>query len=407
MRFKKGSKVEVLCKKEVPLGAWRCAEIISGNGHSYSVMYDWSSSMENEVFTDRVLRKAIRPCPPPARSVENWAVGDVVEVLDICSWKIATILKVLDGARCLVRLLGSCLEFTVHQSKIRIRQTWKDDRWIVFEKGSGSSEVMKSNNLANLNCCKVRRVDTRIKIPASNDCLALEENIGFQDSHFISSRSLKRASPFCSSYIEAYPSKVRAIEKRSECQQVLSRSPSSLLKKVDAVAYPRENLGQKDMHTSFSNQTTGYYEMEGGNLNGAISCFLERSSEPSDCDSDRCSVGSCSVNRNSLNKLSSKTLAGPSQDANTICSDAESFNGHADEEEKFHLPLKDEEAASIHRLELHAYHSTLVAMYVSGPLSWEQEALLTNLRISLHISNDEHLMELRNLISSGKSLYLS
>ncbi|XP_048331321.2 uncharacterized protein LOC107421236 isoform X2 [Ziziphus jujuba] len=237
MRFKKGSKVEVLCKKEVPLGAWRCAEIISGNGHSYSVMYDWSSSMENEVFMDRVLRKAIRPCPPPARSVENWAVGDVVEVLDICSWKIATILKVLDGARCLVRLLGSCLEFTVHQSKIRIRQTWKDDRWIVFEKGSGSSEVMKSNNLDNLNCCKVRQVDTRIKIPASNDCLALEENIGFQDSHFISSRSLKRASPFCSSYIEAYPSKLRAIEKRSECQQVLSRSPSSLLKKGTNVTW--------------------------------------------------------------------------------------------------------------------------------------------------------------------------
>lgn len=134
MRFKKGSKVEVLCKKEVPLGAWCCAEIISGNGHSYSVMYDGSLSMENEVFMDRVSRKAIRPCPPPVRSVENWAVGDVVEVLHQCSWKIATILKVLDGGRCLVRLLGSCQEFTVHQSKIRMRQTWKDERWIVFDK---------------------------------------------------------------------------------------------------------------------------------------------------------------------------------------------------------------------------------------------------------------------------------
>lgn len=260
---------------------------------------------------------------------------------------------------------------------------------------------MKPYNLANLNCCKIPRVDTRIKLPAS-DCLALEDNIGFQDSHLVSSRSLKRGSPFCSSYIEAYPSKVRAMEKGSELQQVVSRSPSPLLKKVDAVAYPRENLGKKDMHTSFSNRTTGYYEMEGRNLNGAISCFLERTSEPSDCDSDRCSIGSCSVIRDSLNKLSSKILASPSQDADTLCSDAESFYGRGDEEEKSHLPLEEEEAARIHRLELHAYHSTLVAMYASGPLSWEQEALLTNLRISLHISNDEHLMELRNLISSGK-----
>lgn len=134
MRFKKGSKVEVLSKKEVPLGAWRCAEIISGNGHTYNVMYNRSASMENEVFEDRVSRKAIRPCPPPVRSVENWVVGDVAEVLDVGSWKIATVLKVLDGGCYLVRLLGSCKEFTVHQSKIRMRQAWQDDRWIVFEK---------------------------------------------------------------------------------------------------------------------------------------------------------------------------------------------------------------------------------------------------------------------------------
>lgn len=38
MRFKKGDKVEVMRKKEVPV--WRCGEIISGNGHTYSVKYD-------------------------------------------------------------------------------------------------------------------------------------------------------------------------------------------------------------------------------------------------------------------------------------------------------------------------------------------------------------------------------
>lgn len=63
------------------------------------------------------------------------------------------------------------------------------------------------------------------------------------------------------------------------------------------------------------------------------------------------------------------------------------------------LPLGEDVAARIHRLELRAYRCTLEAFYASGSLSWEQEALLTNLRITLHITNDEHLRELRNLIS--------
>lgn len=134
MRFKKGSKVEVLCKKEELLGAWCCAEIISGNGHTYSVMYNRAASTENDVFEDRVPRKAIRPCPPPVRSVENWVVGNVAEVLDTGSWKVATILKVLDEGCYLIRVFQSGKEFTVNQSKIRVRQVWQDDKWIVLEK---------------------------------------------------------------------------------------------------------------------------------------------------------------------------------------------------------------------------------------------------------------------------------
>lgn len=410
MRFKKGSKVEVLSKKEVPSGVWHCAKIISGNGHTYNVTYDGSLCMTSDSVIERVSRKIIRPCPPIVESMESWAVGDVVEVFDLHSWRIAMVLKV-GGEYYLVRLLGSCEEFRIHKSNIRVRQSWQDDKWVVIGKGSGSAEALKSNKPSGLNCHQMTyelpRFDTRIKMQAGSVPLAAQDNSSFQEAHSASSRTFKRASPYCSSHIEAYSRKMRVVEKEGEHQRVISESPYPLQKKVDAVAYPRENLGEKYMHASFNNQTTGYFDMERGNQNGAFASFHERSSEPIDYDSDACSVGSCSVVSNSPNQLSGNILAGPTQDADTLYSDADSFSDSEDEKEKCPLPLKEDVAARIHRLELHAYRSTLEAMYASGPLSWEQEALLTNLRISLHISNDEHLMEIRNLISAGTSLHLS
>lgn len=188
--------------------------------------------------------------------------------------------------------------------------------------------------------------------------------------------------------------------------QVVSRLPSSPSNEVvDVVASPENSLGEKDMHASFGNQTFGNIDIERKNLDGASSCYFERSIGFSDSDdsndTDTCSVvASCSVNSNNMNELCGNVLAGPSQDAGTdCCSDAESFCGwRDDEEEKCDFPLL-EEAPKIHRLELRAYRSTMMAIHASGPLSWEKEALLTNLRIALHISNDEHLMEVRNLIS--------
>ncbi|KAF2325272.1 hypothetical protein GH714_025984 [Hevea brasiliensis] len=62
--------------------------------------------------------------------------------------------------------------------------------------------------------------------------------------------------------------------------------------------------------------------------------------------------------------------------------------------------LEQKLEADIHELEFHAYKSTVQALYASGPLSWEQESLLTNLRLSLHISDEEHLLQLRHLLST-------
>ncbi|XP_047324883.1 uncharacterized protein LOC124928676 isoform X1 [Impatiens glandulifera] len=114
----------------------------------------------------------------------------------------------------------------------------------------------------------------------------------------------------------------------------------------DGDFYPKEKPGEKGKHYSSFNDY--------------------------DDNDDACSVGSCSV-----------VISGNTK------------NGVINYNEK-------NIGAKVRSLEKYAYRSTLVALFASGPLSWEQEVMLTNLRSTLHISDDEHLVELRNLLSSEK-----
>ncbi|KAF8085557.1 hypothetical protein N665_0663s0004 [Sinapis alba] len=143
MRFRKGSRVEVLSLKEASYGAWRTAEILSGNGHTYTVRYYSFGLAKDETLEERVARKMIRPCPPLI-NVDRWESGELVEVLDHIFWKPATVLKELSGRCYVVRLLGAAVELTVHKVNLRARQSWQDERWVMFGKVSCS---VKSSTL--------------------------------------------------------------------------------------------------------------------------------------------------------------------------------------------------------------------------------------------------------------------
>ncbi|XP_028106127.1 uncharacterized protein LOC114305235 [Camellia sinensis] len=134
VRYKKGRIVEVLSKNEVPSGSWHCAEIICGNGHNYTVRYEMGPAATDEAIVERVSRKSISPCPPPVKLSENCVPGDVAEVFQNFSWKMATVSKVL-GRNCfLVRLLGSSHEFKVSKVDLRVRQSWQGGKWFMIGK---------------------------------------------------------------------------------------------------------------------------------------------------------------------------------------------------------------------------------------------------------------------------------
>lgn len=289
--------------------------------------------------------------------------------------------------------------------------------------------MLTSNSLQKMGF-QAPQADTKLKLQAGD--YFFQKHAGFQESPMVSTRTLKRASPYSCSGLDVYSGnfqKMRAI-KNGGRERVTAGYPSTLQEKVDAVAYPR--LGDKYMHDSFNDRTSKYCKMGRGKPNG-LDCFLARGSDSNGSDSILCSVGSCSVNNNGPNRFSSCILAHPRQDMDDLCSDAESSchwgdaessyhwgdeedvrdgSDEADvrdegdernEEEKCPISLEKELSESIHSLELHAYRRTIAALHASGPLSWEQSTMLTNLRCSLHISNDEHLIELKNLISAGIS----
>jgi len=135
MKFRKGGKVEVLAKAEAPFGSWRPAEVVSGNGHTYLVSYD-TCPFDGGVDVERVPRKAMRPSPPPPDGLVCWVPGDILEVFDSYSWKVAEVVRLLGQKYYLVRLLGSSLELRVHASNLRIRQLWQDSKWVSLPKDS-------------------------------------------------------------------------------------------------------------------------------------------------------------------------------------------------------------------------------------------------------------------------------
>lgn len=160
MRLRKGDQVEVLSKKEVSSGSWSCAEIISGNGRSYSVRF-----FSSEEAMEKVPRRVIRPCPPPVEGSNVWDAGDLAEVFHNSSWKQAKIMKIV-GVNCyMVRILGSPLDVMVRKSNLRRRQAWHDGRWFLLGKAMEDSGSLSRNRQIDQNT--VRSKDQQLVVTLS------------------------------------------------------------------------------------------------------------------------------------------------------------------------------------------------------------------------------------------------
>ncbi|KAL2897815.1 Protein EMSY-LIKE 1 [Bienertia sinuspersici] len=379
MIFKIGSMVEVLSKKD-NLGVWRCAQIVAHNGDGYTVKYFRGSGIAKD-SVDKVPSESVRPCPRKARGIKNWVVGDVVEVLDDGYWRVSMIDEVTEDDYYYIRVIGSLDEFKVKKSNIRARQEWNSNKWVLMDKVSEYRDDLSS------------RMRNKSYVQSQSNVTKM---LGVPESDLLS-KFLKRSSPDHSSTDEAY---LKSAQKRRLVEKEVGDA-CSFIGKVDNPVNQKGNLS-KDNVQNCVEKTISSNKVN--NRNHDVLKLLTRTSEVDNCVSIASSVASCSITNANSDRLLSHSYAGcrqGRQDTASLCSDADSHSCLGTEEETSDSQLEKEDSLSTHGLDLYGYRCVLESLYASGPLSWEQEIALTNLRMKLHVSNDEHLAELRRLKSVG------
>ncbi|URE37790.1 hypothetical protein MUK42_26212 [Musa troglodytarum] len=228
---------------------------------------------------------------------------------------------------------------------------------------------------------------------------ATSQGIGKQTSigrtskqkHAVCSSPIKTMKPKLRSYCGFSPvDLVKGMDRKGKLIQNRSHKlvRGALPRRMDTISFSKDLDSQNFLHKSGKERVGGSPWIKADKRHTNNHVLIPSSTPlPVSEDNNDCSVASCSGNDypgytyQSLRKHSKDTAF------NSLVDECQSKTG-------------DELAANVHELELHAYHSTVEAFHASGPLSWEQESLLTNLRLSLNISNEEHLHHLRHLLSA-------
>ncbi|XVF71895.1 hypothetical protein PTKIN_Ptkin12aG0077000 [Pterospermum kingtungense] len=355
---------------------------------------------QGKQMVEKVQGKDVRPLPPSVNGKKSWAIGDIAEVLDIHCWRVGKVAKVLkNNNRFVIKFFGSIQLKEFHASSLRIRQAWHGNKWMVIGK------VAEGKNLANNFSPKIPNragiLLFRTPLHTSKTFQYREKDgegqqKGGSDNGTVrlSVRALSKGYAHQSEKCNMDPLSRGTIKKRKllpcsgGCDETLKRTRPQI-DQVDDISCLHAGVNEK-----FIKQSTN----SNNRMEVTTPHSFYDSSRPvwSTEDSDQCSVASCSFNgvADYAGQISHKSLKNTSDN-----SDAESsYPSFCGKRDLLLSPV--DKVVDIHELELCAYKSTVEALYASGPLTWEQESLLTNLRLFLNISDEEHLRQLRHLLSS-------
>ncbi|KAF9613233.1 hypothetical protein IFM89_006334 [Coptis chinensis] len=208
--------------------------------------------------------------------------------------------------------------------------------------------------VTEFNLFLVKLLGTSQKVKANKSNLRLPQS--WQDGEWIVIQKVSADQPSTRRYLNKSLDKdLKMRHVRDDCSPVESESGLQIPRMVSSKILKRGSPGNLSRGT---NQKLRAMEKEGRLQRRDTMSFYAKDLEANHAERSACSVGSSGTSN------------------------------------------KEEMVDGTHKLALDAYYRTMEALRVSGFISWEQEEMITNLRLKLNISNDEHLMELRKLVSA-------
>lgn len=237
----------------------------------------------------------------------------------------------------------------------------------------------------------------RIKRPAGSISFLTEGNAQIQGAHAVPKAILKqdliRSFDFQAQDVEPQET---VIDKHAK---MVPETTSCCFQKVDAFVSSDKIVEDICMHSCCGYARTASLRAD---YRGKFPT-LHLKTSPVHTHSCVSSVGSCSANGD---KVSYRSGSHHTEDCGDYCSDAESFCGEKYLGEQIHSKDRKRKVSYSDNTEFDTYRRVIEALYASGPLTWEAESNISDLRKSLGISNDEHLMLIRNIISVDSRPYV-
>ncbi|KAJ1284275.1 hypothetical protein BS78_03G192500 [Paspalum vaginatum] len=439
MRIRVGDHLEVWTQEAAsPVGAWRGGHVTWGNGHSYTLM--WHDGGE---LSGRILRKLVRPRPPPAPVPRDLDAGDMVEVFDEddCLWKCAEVQGSTptaaddDGGdrKIDVKIVGAAKVLTVPPRMLRIRQVLRDDDvWIALHKdnqvavpGPGTMQLRANGGRIGMGIGGGKGSYKPPMKPGFQPLLK-KRAFGTLGSNTIANgkrfKECNDAKMLCAK--EKPRDEVKVIvpnvclnkqdDMSSEDYGTVRISTNSVVdhhKKQHE--YKEEDEDEDDSVSSSSDDSSS---SDSDSRTKSIEADEDHAMAP-DSDSRTKSIEACEdhavapASRPCGDQKADQLQLGKKEHCEEDVSESrevkeeEQCEGISESREIKREPLRDQMAAvrvHIHRLELEAYTALTKAFHACGKqLTWEKMDLLTDLREHLHISNEEHLQVL-NIILNRK-----
>ncbi|KAF0898606.1 hypothetical protein E2562_008189 [Oryza meyeriana var. granulata] len=435
MRIILWNKVEAWCGKDPPMGGWRLGEVVWGNGHQYKIQWD-----DTDEVSGRIRRVSVRPPPPPLEIPGDLAAGDLVEVFDLCMWKLAEFVRVRSGAgdaagdgEFTVKIVGSPNAFTVPRSRVRVRQVLtEDDLWVATYKGEqipGAREPTSRPTAAAKRraakfvppAAKHRAGDQFVPPPGASQWAKIKRSRHTADYDLVG--EVRR--------VEANSKRIRAMEEEGEelfvgynnmeVEVINVNEPPAMFVDKQQKMNGEEGADEAGYRGGDSKNDDAKSVSSAGSGSSSSRSRSRDSEDSSDSDSD--SGDRAAAARSPPGDVQGANQPPPQgpqhikeERADDVDDRTESRASAMQRRQGFERPaaaamqrLANERPVAaaaavsdqIHRLELDAYASLMRVFHATGALTWEKEELLTQLRLQLHISGDEHLQLIR--VINGKT----